>query len=61
MSVSKWAWEAWKCEGGYCVGECDLCSKAEDYFCDECTNDIGERCSDCAVFKDTQAQQEANA
>lgn len=26
--MSKWAYEEWKCEGDYCVGDCDLCYKA---------------------------------
>ena len=26
MSVSKWAYEPTICDGGYCCGECDLCS-----------------------------------
>lgn len=29
MSVSKWAYEADKCEGQPCPGDCDLCSKAD--------------------------------
>lgn len=27
MSVSKWAYEPEKCDGDFCVGECDLCNK----------------------------------
>ena len=27
MSVSKWAYQPEKCDGDYCCGECDLCSK----------------------------------
>lgn len=30
MSVSKWAYEADKCDGEPCVGDCDLCSKSEN-------------------------------
>lgn len=30
MSVSKWAYEPDKCNGQPCVGECDLCPKAEE-------------------------------
>lgn len=29
MSVSKWAYEPEKCDGDYCVGDCDFCHKAE--------------------------------
>lgn len=28
MSVSKYAYEPWKCDGEFCVGDCDLCYKA---------------------------------
>lgn len=35
MSVSKWAYEPTKCDGQYCPGECDLCSKAEERAEDE--------------------------
>ena len=31
MSVSKWAYEPDKCEGDYCVGDCDLCNKKWEY------------------------------
>ena len=27
MSVSLWAYEPDKCDGGPCIGECDLCNK----------------------------------
>lgn len=27
MSVSKWAYEPKKCDGGFCCGECDNCIK----------------------------------
>lgn len=27
MSVSKWAYDPDYCDGDYCVGDCDLCSK----------------------------------
>ena len=30
MSVSKWAYEPKKCDGGFCYGECDNCHKAKD-------------------------------
>lgn len=29
MGCSKWAYEPDKCDGDYCVGECDLCEKAD--------------------------------
>ena len=28
MSVSKWAYEPWKCDGEYCPNDCDHCYKA---------------------------------
>ncbi len=40
MSVSKWAYEPEKCEGDFCIGECDLCNKREITMwidADECT------------------------
>lgn len=30
MSVSIWAWLPEVCDGDVCVGDCDLCSKAEE-------------------------------
>ena len=30
MSVSKWAYSPEKCDGDFCPGDCDLCSKAEE-------------------------------
>lgn len=30
MSVSKWAYAPEKCDGKPCVGDCDMCYKAED-------------------------------
>ena len=27
MSVSKWAYEPEMCDGEFCIGDCDLCSK----------------------------------
>lgn len=27
MSVSKWNYEPQKCDGDFCVGDCDLCNK----------------------------------
>lgn len=29
MSVHRWAYEEWKCEGDFCIGDCDLCQKAD--------------------------------
>lgn len=29
MSVDKWGYEPWKCDGEYCNGDCDNCYKAE--------------------------------
>ena len=29
LSVSKWAYEPEKCDGDFCPGDCDECSKAE--------------------------------
>lgn len=29
MSVSKYAYESWKCDGEICAGDCDLCDRAE--------------------------------
>ena len=28
MSVSKWAYEPWKCDGEFCIGDCSICYKA---------------------------------
>ena len=28
MSVKLYAYEAWKCEGEFCIGDCNLCYKA---------------------------------
>lgn len=30
MSVSKWAYIPAKCDGDFCPGDCDVCSKAKD-------------------------------
>ena len=30
MSVSKWAYSPEKCDGDFCIGDCDLCNKTED-------------------------------
>ena len=29
MSVSKYAYEPWKCDGEFCIGDCDLCYKSD--------------------------------
>lgn len=29
MSVSLYAYEPWKCEGEFCIGDCDHCYKAD--------------------------------
>lgn len=57
MSVSKWAYAKWKCEGECCVGDCDMCSKAEESYCDpdECTHD-GILCEECEVFKESEGK-----
>ena len=31
MSVSKWAYTE-RCDGGYCPGDCDYCSKADAFY-----------------------------
>ena len=28
MSVSMWAYEPWKCDGEFCIGDCSICYKA---------------------------------
>lgn len=30
MSVSKWAYEPKKCDGDYCLGDCDNCQKKDE-------------------------------
>lgn len=30
MSVSKWDYDTDKCDGDFCPGDCDDCSKAEE-------------------------------
>lgn len=39
MSVSLWAWTE-RCEGQPCVGDCDLCGKAEQEEEEEDNDDI---------------------
>lgn len=29
MSVSMWAYTPEKCDGDFCIGECDICNKAD--------------------------------
>ena len=36
MSVSKWAYSPDKCDGDFCVGDCDNCSKADSDDSDGC-------------------------
>lgn len=33
MSVNKWAYEPKKCDGDFCIGDCDLCGKANNSYC----------------------------
>ena len=39
MSVSKWAWTE-ECDARICVGDCDLCSFAEDNTEEDWVGDI---------------------
>ena len=65
MSVSKWAYAPEKCDGKPCVGDCDMCSRAEDevsipstdvleYMGDETAKPIGEcaypNCEECDKY-----------
>ena len=43
MSVSRWAYEPWKCDGEFCVGDCDHCNKAYWILEDEEENDGEEQ------------------
>ena len=36
MSVSKWAYKPEKCDGDYCPGDCDNCSKEQYYYARYC-------------------------
>ena len=38
MSVSLWAYAPSKCDGNNCVGDCDLCSKADEEDANEAIN-----------------------
>ncbi len=51
MSVSKWAYDPDKCEGDYCVGDCDKCSKAERTGC------IYPECEECDHYTETKDGQ----
>ena len=57
MSVSKWAYEAWKCEGEFCIGDCNLCYKAQiEQDCDvtwDGLTDDNERISE-TISKDDE-------
>ena len=35
MSVSKWAYIPSRCDGDFCPGDCDCCSKTEDNIAEE--------------------------
>ena len=35
MSVSKWAYKPEKCDGDFCPGDCERCSKAEEMDIEE--------------------------
>lgn len=48
MSVSKWAYDPDKCDGDYCVGDCDFCHKAadeEEVTVEEIVQSV--RCKEC--------------
>ena len=51
MSVSKYAYEPWKCDGEFCPGDCDLCYKAEWQRDDE---DLGETDADIQDTYDSE-------
>lgn len=55
MSVSKWAYSPEKCDGDYCVGDCDFCPKADDDGEEVTVEDIvrSVRCKDCRYWSDT--------
>lgn len=40
MSCDMWAYEPDKCDGQPCPGDCDFCSRAEDWEDDEDDEDI---------------------
>lgn len=35
MSVSLWAYIPENCDGDFCIGDCDLCGKAEDNIAEQ--------------------------
>lgn len=51
MSVRKWAYEPWKCDGDFCPNDCSLCRKA---FWVKDDRDIPSsgcyRCFNCGAF-----------
>lgn len=40
MSVSKWAYTPEKCDGDFCIGDCDNCSKKDETSITELINDL---------------------
>lgn len=56
MSVSKWAYDPGLCDGGPCVGECDICHiaekriKAREFI--HIKNDLVSRLNQCYTDKD---------
>lgn len=50
MSVSKWAYDPERCDGDYCPGDCDNCSKWMDD--EEEEEDVVKvvRCKDCRRY-----------
>lgn len=39
MSVSKWAYSPDRCDGNFCIGDCDWCSSEHESDCDEREDD----------------------
>lgn len=51
MSVSLWAYSPQKCDGNVCVGDCDLCSKADE--AEKCIDPVEvEKISEIEFFED---------
>lgn len=48
MSVSKYKYEPWKCDGEYCPGDCDFCYKADWARDDEKNEHRGGWNPDCS-------------
>lgn len=46
MSVSKWAYSPAKCDGEPCVGDCDMCSIADDVEDEEMMEEAMEICEE---------------